>query len=189
MLGKYLAAGILALGISASCSSTNCKSRQNDPHRVYSFIPPDTSFAVVLEKYGRREEGFRFPHYKVGIMPNGEVIYAGAENVLTRGIRKSRVDEPQLRGIISIAEKLGYFNMKPFYLTRLVPGQKQEGISIRVSHPPPITRTTINIRCPQSRGIIGTNSIATIDGANPDLDSLENMIEQVADSQRWTKPR
>lgn len=183
MIGRYIATGILALGIASGCATTSNQSKHdhtNASHQIYSSMPPDTSFAFVLERYG--EGWFSMPHYKVGITDDGLVIYAGAKNVNTRGIKTSRISGFQVDSILYLVPR-DYFEMDSKCLR--LPGDNFPGVTVRVDDAP-LTRTTVTLRY-RSGSIARHNSIETIDGVNPGLDSLEARIENLPQITKWVK--
>jgi hypothetical protein len=115
------------------------------------------------------------PIYTVTIDAAGNVTYEGTGHVRVLGRQVDRVDASQVAALVATVERIGFFQMDDQY--RVV--RNPDGISLQVSDLP----TTFVTVTHQGR----TKRVEDYFNAPAALRELEEQIDEIAGTQRWTR--
>ncbi|NVM22360.1 MAG: lamin tail domain-containing protein [Desulfobacterales bacterium] len=109
------------------------------------------------------------PAYELTVYGNGTVVYEGSEFVRVVGIRTTIISEEKVRLLVSEFDRIDYFALSDSYEDYMV-----------TDLPFAITSITIDERTKTVRHYHGDLS------APEELTELENQIDEIVDSKRWT---
>ena len=110
------------------------------------------------------------PVYKLTIYGDGRVVYEGIRFVRVGGIITTNISEDEIRQLIAEFQKIDYFSLKDSY--------EQHNAT---DMPSAFTSLTVDEKTKTVRHYHGDLS------APEELTELENKIDQIVDSDQWTK--
>ena len=138
-------------------------------------LPAQTVPADFLIKLERTQCFGDCPIYTVTIDAKGNVTYEGKGNVRVPGRQVDRVDVSRVAVLVATVERIGFFQMEDQY--RVV--RNPDGLSLHVSDLP----TTYVTVTHQGR----TKRVEDYFNAPRELRELEEQIDEIAGTQRWTR--
>lgn len=137
--------------------------------------PPPDKFTIEYERIFGECYGL-CPVYKVTINEKGEVVFEGKENVRKRGGHKSKISEEELNKLINKFEEVKFFRLFDKYVMSENCSKQilSDGDYARIS----FDNGKVSKSILRYSGCYGP-------GVFDDLKSLEDLIDQVANTKQW----
>lgn len=153
------------------------QTQASPPPPAPASIPSDT--IITLERtvcYGQ------CPSYKITIFADGTVIYEGRKFVKTMGEVRSKLNQEELRQLVSEAERISYFSLKDRYETF------EDGCgSYATDGPFYNTSIQMNGKRKAIRHYSGCNEKDMKTPYPPGLAEFEQDIDETVNSRQWVK--
>lgn len=136
-------------------------------------VPPDT--VITLQRGGCEK---RCAVYRLIVFADGTLIYDGQYFVRKRGLVRGKVDAAAVTRLIGDFQAIGYFNLKDQY------GSRDQQDCTSFLSDAPVAMTSI-VTGGKSKSVVHDHRCA---GPVPtQLTQLEDKIDRLANSVRWTK--